>query len=323
MEANTHRLVFRILDLYYNEELTQEKIAKKFHISRSTVSRILTKAKKEGCVTININYPARNSFKLEKELEEQFNLQEAVIVTIEQESLMSLVVPRFAAEYIGRIIQDDMKIAMAWGTTLKETLDYMEILMNTAKKMPKNLKVIPLLGSPDVNLNPIKQLSLSNILVKNMGRILNAESFYLSAPMIVENKTIKSMIESEKQISYIIEHGKTSDVAIVGIGAVDEASSPLLAGLITAREQEKLKELQVCGEVIGRYYDVNGTFINTQFDDRIIGIEIHDYLKIPIRTGIAYGSKKVPAIVAALKGGIINVIVTDSITAKMVLKELD
>lgn len=318
-----NRLVFRILDLYYNEELSQEIIARKFHISRSTVSRILTKAKKDGYVNISINYPTTNHFELEKKLEKKFNLQEAVIADIEQESFMCMAVSHFAADYIGRIIQENMKISMAWGSTLRGTLDYMENLMTTSKKMPKNIKIIPLLGSPNVNPDPSNKLNFSNILVKNMGRILNAESFCLSAPMIVENKNIKGVMESEKQISYILEMGKNCDIAIVGIGAVDRYSSLLLSGLVTTHEQEELKALNICGDVIGRYYDVSGSFINTQFDDRIIGIKISDYMKIPIRTGIAYGSKKVKSITAALKGGVINVIVTDSITANMVLKEVD
>lgn len=46
IDVNQERLMFRVLDMYYNEELSQEVIAKKFHISRSTISRIITRAKK-------------------------------------------------------------------------------------------------------------------------------------------------------------------------------------------------------------------------------------------------------------------------------------
>ncbi|MDF2882651.1 MAG: sugar-binding transcriptional regulator [Clostridiaceae bacterium] len=321
IDTNQERLMFRVLDMYYNEQLSQEVIAKKFHISRSTISRIITKAKKDGYVTIHINYPMNSSMDLEKEFEKKFKLQEAVIAEVENEVLLDNIVPAIAAECLLRIISDNKKIAMSWGTTIRRTVDYMSVFVSSLKVTPKNVSIIPLLGSPKMDLDYSNQLNYSNALAKKLGSILKTTSYFLSSPMIVENKTVKGILESEKQIGDIIEMGKAADIAIVGIGSVDEESSPLFSGLITSAEQKKLFNMGIAGEIAGRYYNASGDMVKTEFDDRLIGVKASEILAIPLRIGIAYGHRKVKAIRAAIKGNLVNVIITDSITAKEILKE--
>jgi deoxyribonucleoside regulator len=321
IDINQERLMLRVLDMYYNKELSQEVIAKKFHISRSTVSRLISKAKKQGYVSIHINYPVNNCIELEEKFEGKFHLEEAIILNATSTEFSDMVVPRAAAEYLLRIIDDDMYISMSWGTTLRKTVDNIAALMPGVKRIFKGVKIIPLLGSPKMTLNIDAQLNYSNELVERLGKILNSASYNLSAPMIVENKTVKGVLESEKQISDILNMAKKADVAIVGIGSVDEKSSPLFSGLITKEEQKKLLSLGIVGEIAFHYYNESGDIISTEFDDRCIGLKIGEILNIPLRVGIAYGEKKIKSIRAALKGKLINVIITDSITAEKILKE--
>lgn len=258
---------------------------------------------------------------LEKEFEKKFNLQEAVIVETDNSSILNNIVPASAAEYLFRIISDNQKVAMSWGTTLRRTVDYMSVFASGIKVIPKNVSIIPLLGSPKMDFDSSNQLNYSNALSKKLGAILKSKSYSLSSPMIVENKTIKGVIESEKQIGDIIEMGKAADIAIVGIGSVDEESSPLFSGLITSDEQKDLLKRGVAGEIAARYYNSSGEIVKTKLDDRLVGAKSDEILAIPLRVGIAYGHKKVKAIRAALKGNLVNSIVTDSMTAEEILKE--
>lgn len=321
IDVNQERLMFRVLDMYYNEKLSQEVIAEKFHISRSTISRIITRAKKSGYITIHINYPMNSSMDLEKRFEKEFNLQEAVIAETDNSLILDNIVPASAAEYLFRIINDNQKVAMSWGTTLRRTVDYMSVFVSGIKVIPKNVSIIPLLGSPKMDFDSSNQLNYSNALSKKLGSILKSKSYSLSSPMIVENKTVKGVLESEKQIGDIIEMGKAADIAIVGIGSVDGESSPLFSGLITSDEQKELVKKGIVGEIAARYYNSFGEIVKTKIDDRLIGANASEILAIPLRVGIAYGHKKVKAIRAALEGNLINSIVTDSITAEEILKE--
>lgn len=314
------RLIFRVLDMYYNLGLSQEKISKKINVSRSTISRMLTKAKKNNFVSIKINYPNEILLELEKNFEDKFGLQESVIVKVESEKDAKMAVSEAAAEYLYRNIKDNTILSITWGRTLKGVVDCMQGNKSLENRKFKNVKVISVLGSLDTYSSQEDRMAFSNYLAQELGDILNAESFFIHAPMMVKNKIAKNILENEQQIARTINMAKKSDIAIGGIGSLEEDSSPLASGLITEQEQIQLKNKGVVGDISARYFNKNGEIVETGFDDRIIGISAGDLIKIPKRIGVAYGKGKVETILAALRGGLINVIITDSITADLVWK---
>ena len=65
--------------LYYIEEFTQSQIAEKLGVSRSTVIRLLQRAKESGLVTISLGV-SQETFRLERDLEKLFGLRTVRIV---------------------------------------------------------------------------------------------------------------------------------------------------------------------------------------------------------------------------------------------------
>ncbi|MEA3459271.1 MAG: helix-turn-helix domain-containing protein, partial [Chloroflexota bacterium] len=57
LSGEQHRLLYRIAQAYYVDELTQQEIANRFRLSRSKVSRSLQKAKHEGIISIDLVAP--------------------------------------------------------------------------------------------------------------------------------------------------------------------------------------------------------------------------------------------------------------------------
>ena len=74
------RLLAKIARLYYLEGLTQQTIANKLNISRTKVSRYLTKAKKDKIVEIQINYPPEDYSNMEYQIEKKYGISECIIV---------------------------------------------------------------------------------------------------------------------------------------------------------------------------------------------------------------------------------------------------
>ena len=79
---------------------------------------------------------------------------------------------------------------------------------------------------------------------------------------------------------------------------------------------DTIKQQGGIGEVIGRAYDENGNIIHSELDNRIIGVTLEELKQIPLKIGVGYGNQKVKAIKAALKGGLIDVLITDRETAE-------
>jgi len=53
-----------------------------------------------------------------------------------------------------------------------------------------------------------------------------------------------------------------------------------------------------------------------EFNDRILGLRPEQLKAVPRRIGVAGGARKHEAILGALRGGWVDVLVTDSITAE-------
>ena len=84
-------------------------------------------------------------------------------------------------------------------------------------------------------------------------------------------------------------------------------------------DESSLLSLGAVGDVCHRFFDADGNLVRGQLDDRVVGISPADYRGIPRRVGLAGGARKHAAIRAALRGGWVNVLLTDVETARTLL----
>ena len=87
MKYERKKLLAKLAYLYYIEEKSQSEIATETGIYRTTVSRMLTEAKKEGIVKIEIENFDSKLFRLENYVKEKYNLHELEIVPKENKEL--------------------------------------------------------------------------------------------------------------------------------------------------------------------------------------------------------------------------------------------
>ena len=71
--------------------------------------------------------------------------------------------------------------------------------------------------------------------------------------------------------------------------------------------------------ILPRFFDEGGNLVKSPLMNRVIGIELDDLKKAKRVVGIAGGVRKIPAILGALRGGWINVLLTDRSTAETLL----
>ena len=73
------------------------------------------------------------------------------------------------------------------------------------------------------------------------------------------------------------------------------------------------------GSINLRYFDQKGRIVPSELNERIVGLTLIELKKIPRVVGVAGGSAKLQSIRAALLAGLVNVLVTDHLTAKALL----
>jgi DNA-binding transcriptional regulator LsrR (DeoR family) len=110
------------------------------------------------------------------------------------------------------------------------------------------------------------------------------------------------------------------DVALVGLGSLNYSVSTLLRNrLISPEELEQLRLSGATGELCGKYYDCNGKVLDADFNHRTVSINVEKLHAVQTVIGVAAGTAKVDAIMGAVRGGLINTLVTDTTAARLLL----
>lgn len=300
------RDMIKVAHYYYNIGLNQQEIADKFSMSRQRVNRLLKRALAEGVVEIKVRGYDNSHAMLESELEEKLGLREAVVVESNDMSTLSST----SIRYLKGVVQDGWTIGVSHGTSIAK-------LCNApAAKENHNIRVVQLTGG----MNTINISSRPDEITINFARIFGGEPHVLFAPAIADNPTLRKLIMEERQFQDIMKLYSSIDIAVVSIGALVESNMLLQVGSLQKSDFDMLRGKNCVGDVVLRFIDIHGDLVDEQIDERVMSIPLEDYLKIGLRVGVAYGAEKVNSIMGAINGDFVNVLITDSDTARLLLE---
>lgn len=317
IDGNIHRLLYKLAQAYYVDGLTQQEIAGRFGISRPKVSRMLQQGREEGVITVNLVPPASGTAELEQALERTFGLEEAVVVMVSDADDQSDVARKLgpaAAESLIRCIHGSEVVGLTWGTSLLHVVHSLPI------KFLPDVTVVQILGG----LGPVGEMEHSTELVQLAAQRLNARLRLLPAPGIVASREAFDALKSDNQISETLALAVRSDIVLVGLGLPSHDSILVRDGnIITQNDLAMVKEAGGVGDVVLRYINAMGEPINLELNERIIGLTLEQIKVVPRVIAVAGGKAKYELIRAALRGRIMNVLVTDHITAECLLAEAE
>lgn len=297
----------RVAHYYYKEGCTQEQIAQRMNMSRQRVNRILADCLECGIVHITINpNPSTTLLELETRLKEKFGLLDIRVVDIAREQDVFRDLGAAAAQYLCTILRDNDVIGLTRGSTLAAMAEQMPSLHK------KNVTVVQMLGSR----NSEPQNTAANEIVHNISNRLGAKPFMLFAPIIVSSAEMKKSLQQEPSFIDTYHVIQSCNIAVVGIGAYESVDLRYSFVGVDIHDIAVLEEGQkLTGEVGSHLFDQDGKRVANRYRDRIIAVELPDYLHIPVRIGVAGLPAKAKAIYAAIKGKYINVLIVDTHTA--------
>ena len=299
--------------MYYLDDLSQNEIADNLRISKSAVSRLLKEGRERGIITFHIKEPGDRWSSLEEKLERAFKLKEAVVVSdegIDSAEAIKKKVAKAAALLLQRRIREKDIVAVSWGTTLAEVAK----VLNPSFHL--NIEVVPLVGGVDDKGRDIH----SNEVARRVSEAFGGRYYVLNAPVIVNNLVAKKALEREKSIKAVIEKAKSANMAVVGIGIPKPNSTMVKRGYFSAKEFAELSKKGAVGDICTNFYDIQGDICEFSLDDKRIGLGLKELKLIPNVIGIASGEEKAEAILGALRGGYINMLVTNKRVAEYLTK---
>ena len=304
-------LLARIASLYYDKNKTQQEIAEITGMTRTGVSRLITEARERSVVDIIVHYPW-NSQRMEEALMTSFGLKAARVMVLDHESYDDTLVGLgvLAAAYFNQFLQSGMTIGISWGSALNQ--------MIKALRPPRltDLEVVQLIGATGSE----NILTDGPLLAQILSRCLESNCRYLHAPLVVESPITRDALLQERTIRETLARASEADVALVGIGSIDpDLYSLKRAGYLSEAERQQLADAGVVGDICGRHYSIDGTCMDLEINNRVVGIDLTALKKIKTVIAVAGDVRKGEAILGALRGKYIDVLVTDDKTASYLL----
>lgn len=311
MNPAHHELLAQVAYLYFDKGQDQNAIARRLRVSRSSVSRLLAQARKEGIVEIRIHYPLTLERTRADELCERFRLQEALVLSGKpREGLDAKTgVARLAARYLQDHLAHGDTIALSRGSTLHAVVEQFNPLPR------RDVRVVQLVGMLRIN-GADDDANLARALAQKIG----AEYYNLTAPLFVENVATRLALLHEPSIAHVLDLARRAQLAFVGIGALDRQNSAIVRQkLLPPAQLQILRQGHVVSEICSQYFDAQGEIVSTELSQRTMALELDALRAIPRVVGVAVGAHKARAILAALRGSYINTLITDDETAALVL----
>ncbi len=313
MEQEQAELLARVAHLYFERGDDQSAIARRLRVSRSSVSRLLTQARKSGIVEIRIHYPLNSNTELEKLYCDKFGLKHALILKTDSRNAAETreLVARQAARYLENQIVPNMTIAISRGRTLHQVVE--QFTPDTRR----NVTVVQLVGTLQTNHLEPDDANLASALAQKIG----GEYYNLTAPLFVENIATRRALLQEPSILQVLNLARQAHLALVGIGSLDPQSSAIVRQKLLASHQlETLRQGHAVGEICSQYFNLQGEIVSTELSERTIALELSALKEMQV-VAVASGAHKARAILGALRGGYVSVIITDEQTANLVLEQ--
>lgn len=298
--------------MYYKEEKTQQEIANRLGLSRIKVLRLLKEARENDIVHIEIR--ARHEYFLEKEeeLRNTFDLDDAVVISaikgdeIPYENLASA-----AIAYLQEFLREGMRVGIGLSRTM-----YLAA-QNFTPGFECQCTFVSLTGG----LSQLPNGYENQNIILNFAKAMGAKANYMMAPFIVSEPEIKKALQKEESIQKALSEARNCDAMIASLGQINPDSLIFKYTQSGKDDLEEIKTKGAKGDILGRFFDKNGQELEVALRNRTIGININDLKKIPTRIIVAGGKKKREAILAALRGKIPTILITDNQTADWMLQK--
>ncbi|HBY96992.1 MAG TPA: hypothetical protein DEP84_24105 [Chloroflexi bacterium] len=312
MDPDRLEFLAQVASWYYEENLSQEAIAQRIGRTRSMVSRLLQEAREQGLVEIRVHYPLKTDSELESRLRKTFGLSEVWVLAKPpaEHAVLLRRLGELGARCVQRYFHDGVRIGIGWGTAIHEVVRAMPALPL------RDALVVQIIGA----VGHVDPLVNGPELAHWLSEKLNATYRFLHAPLIVENDEVAKALLQERAIAETLDLARQVDVALVGIGTVVPfLSSQHRVGYLSEADLTMLTRVGAVGDILSRQLDSNGTVLDISLNYRVIGLDLETLRSIPTVIAVAGNVIKAPAVLAALRGGYVDVLITDANTASVVL----
>ncbi|MEM1387863.1 MAG: sugar-binding transcriptional regulator [Pseudomonadota bacterium] len=298
--------------LYFVDEMTQSEVAKAIGVSRVTVIKLLSDAKKSGLVSVRINPTLASRVSVSRDLAARFGLNSVTLIPDNQDAPLVERLGKVGAFALVEGLKPADVIGVAWGRTV------LAVARNLLLETPvPDLTVVQVAPSP----NGLSAAFSPELCASLCANNLQARSVNLLAPAIVSSAELRAMLLQEPSIRNQLDIIRSANKVLFGVGALDRAATIRASELHGDNVIDQMVRDGAAASILGRFLAPDGRELISPAHDRMMGISLAEFVAIPTRLCVAGGAEKRAAISATLRGGYATDLVTDLPTAQALLAD--
>ena len=311
----SEELLLRVAWYYYKDELTQDEIARRLSVSRASVGRLLDRARRVGLVSITLNAEYLDAFELSGELRRTFGLAEALVVPDHEKEpadhhTLNARIGLGGAQFMSTHLRPGGSLGVGWGETVSRVI----AATNFGAVGP--IHMVTLTGGVEGYLPTI--LSSKGEAGAESSEVTSAT--VIPTPIMASTPALAAALRDEPTVQQVLKQACGVEHALVGVGTPAADATIVHMGYLNPADVRGLRERGVVGDILGQFFDADGNVVDLPIHDRRIGIELSDLMHVPKVVGVAGGLHKAQAILGALHGGFLDVLVTNELVAIRLLE---
>lgn len=304
-----------VADLYWVQGLKVEAVGRTLGISRSTVSRMLARARQEQVIEFIVHREEDSAALLSRALQSRYGVRVSVPVIDPHEGsgMRRLIVGSTAAATLAAMVEDDTVVAVSWGETV-------EAMSSQLRRQPTpGVKIVQLHGSGNVSF--LGENYASHILGR-FGEAFDARVHLFPVPALFDSFDTKEAMWRESSIRHALRLRASAGVLVSSVGTSigDRPSRLYESGYLTASDMAELQDQRTVGNVAALFYRADGSTHGISVNQRTTGMPFEQIRRIPTRLFVVADPDKALALAGALRAGLITHLVIDPVTAKRLLE---
>lgn len=310
-EEDSTALMAEIADLYYNQGMTQQEIARQYDCNRFKIAKMIQNAREEGIVEITIHKPNKRHMLLEQALMETFQLSNAIVLDTRDLSRAEAlsVIGKTSALYLEQLLTPDSTIGVTWGKTIRSVVSALD------QKTQNPVNAVQLCGC----FRHLNSSDGARSITHTIAMKFNGDYFYMDLPIYINDEQARSAMLREPLIESTLSAARKMDVVLTGVGSKSSLpfNNPVLKPYIA--EEDWKEEPNCIGSIYGHVIDQDGRIANISLNRKIMAVSLQDVLTTPHKIAVATGRHKVGMLIACMKNRYINELITDRATAEQIL----
>lgn len=298
--------------LYFIAGHTQDEIAKMLQVSRASAQRLVSLCLAERLITFRLEHPIAACMELAARLKDAFKLVYCEVVPSDPAAPQSVAgIAERAANMLESMLRGDKPVIVALGTgrAVRAAVERVSPIDRP------NHQIVSLVG----NISADGSASFFDT-VGRLADVTRSRHYPMPLPFLMSSDKERSHMLRLEPISKVRALAAKADLRLVGIGQMDQSAQVLVDGFVTRQELLDMLRRGAAGELTGWAFDAEGRIIDGGTNRRLTSIPP----RVPaaaLTIGAAVGKAKVSAIRAALKGRLINGLITDEATAGGILSK--